>query len=187
MERVMVFIDGSNFYYGLLETLGHARIDFACFCDLLCGQKRRLVHAHYYNVPVRQATDPVRYAQQQKFFHGLRSILHFSLSLGRLVDRERQEECPQCGHQYVVSYRIEKGVDVELAVHMLASAFDDQFDTAILVSQDGDFVPAVAEVRRLRKAVENADFTQRLPSYLSKQCSKTIPLTSDLLDLCILR
>lgn len=95
MERVMVFIDGSNFYYGLLETLGHARIDFACFCDLLCGQKRRLIRAHYYNVPVRQATDPVRYAQQQKFFHGLRSILHFSLSLGRLVDREQQEECPQ--------------------------------------------------------------------------------------------
>lgn len=158
MERVMMFIDGSNFYYGLLDALGTAAIDFNIFGNLLCGQERRLVHTHYYNVRLRQAVDKLRYAEQQKFFSVLQSIPHFSLHTGRLVDRKREEICPKCGHQYNVSYQTEKGVDVFLAIHMLAYAFDNQYDTAILVRQDGDFAPAVAEVKRLRKRVENAEF-----------------------------
>lgn len=83
MDRVMVFIDGSNLYHGLHHEFGHARIDFIRFCDLLCGAQRRLVHTHYYNVPVRQATDPLEYAKQQKFFSKLQAIPHFTLHLGR--------------------------------------------------------------------------------------------------------
>ena len=52
MERVMIFIDGSNLYHGLKAAVGHARIDFGRFCTELCGSSRRLVHAHYYNVPL---------------------------------------------------------------------------------------------------------------------------------------
>ena len=187
MERVMVFIDGSNFYHGALEALGAAAVDFAVLCDLLCGQQRRLVHTHYYNVRLRQAVDKIRYSEQQRFFSILQSIAHFELHTGRLVDRDREEVCPQCGHVYGVSYQTEKGVDVQLAVHMLACAFDDQYDTAILMSQDGDFAPAVSEVRRLRKRVENAEFSHRLPSYLSKQCSGVIELTREFLVPCIIK
>ena len=35
MERVMIFIDGSNFYHGLKEVIGTARIDFTKFGDIL--------------------------------------------------------------------------------------------------------------------------------------------------------
>jgi len=77
MERVMIFIDGSNFYYGLRDALGTAKIDFDIFNNLLCGQERRLVHVHYYNVRLRQAVDKLRYAEQQKFFFS--STVHSSL------------------------------------------------------------------------------------------------------------
>ena len=185
MERVTVFIDGSNLYFGLLKKVGHARINLGAFCDLLCGQNRRLVHTYYYIVPVRQSTHPDEYAAQRRFFQALDQIPHFTRCLGRLVDRERNEKCPQCGHEYGVSFRIEKGVDVHLATDMLVYAFDDQYDTAILVSQDGDYVPAVKEVLRLRKRVENADFAYRLPSHLSKSCSASVPLTAALLQPCL--
>ena len=144
----MIFIDGSNLYYGLRDLLGHARLDFQAFCNMLCGPNRRLVHAHYYNVPLRQGDDPGAYAAQQKFLAQLRKIPHFTIHLGRLVDRDRDETCPSCSHKYSVKYRTEKGVDVQLAAHMLAFAFDNQYDTAILVSNDGDFAPVVAEVIR---------------------------------------
>src|SRR3989304_4940774 len=186
MERVMVFIDGSNFYHGLKRTLGHARIDFQKFCGLVCNSSRRLVHAHYYNVPLRQADDPIRYAAQQRFLSQLRKLPHFTLHLGRLVDRGRDEECPQCKSKYSVSYQTEKGVDVQLASHMLSFAFDNQYDTAVLVSNDGDFAPVVAEVLRLHKNVENAEFPLRLPSYLSKQCSSLIRLDGSYLGPCVL-
>ncbi len=184
MDRVMVFIDGSNLYYGLKEALGHARVDFQRFCSLLGGSSRRLVHAHYYNVPLRQVDDPVRYAGQQKFLAQLRKIPYFTIHLGRLVDREREETCPQCSAKYTVKYQTEKGVDVQIASHMLTFAFDNQYDTAILVSQDGDFAPVVAEILRLNKQVENAEFPHRLPSFLSRACSRVTRLDGPFLQGC---
>src|SRR5438552_18246116 len=77
--------------------------------------------------------------------------------------------------------RSEKGVDVQLAAHMLAFAFDNQYDTAILVSNDGDFAPVVAEVIRLNKTVENAEFSGRLPSFLSKCCTSVFGLDKTVL------
>lgn len=181
----MVFIDGSNLYHGLRDAFGHARLDFQAFCNTVCGPKRRLVHAHYYNVPVRQADDPGAYAAQQRFIAQLRKIPHFTIHPGRLVDRDRDETCPSCAHKYSVKYRTEKGVDVQLAAHMLAFAFDNQYDVAILVSNDGDFAPVVAEVLRLNKKVNNAEFDGRLPSFLSKCCTDVIALNKTFLKSCI--
>ncbi len=87
-------------------------------------------------------------------------------------------------HVLSAATHTEKGVDVHLAAHMLAHAFDNQYDAAILVSNDGDFAPAVAEVRRLHKQVVNADFVPRLPSHLSKSCDSTIPLNKKFLKPC---
>ena len=185
MERVMVFIDGSNFYHGLSRYVGQTRIDFQALCRLLCGSDRRLIHGHYYNVPLRQADNPVLYAGQQRFLAQLRRIPHFTVHLGRLVNRSREETCPTCSTVYSVAYQTEKGVDVQLAAHMLTFAFDDQYDTAILVSNDGDFTPVVGEVLRLNKRAENAEFPQRLPSFLSKSCSSIVRLDAAFLQPCL--
>jgi uncharacterized LabA/DUF88 family protein len=49
--------------------------------------------------------------------------------------------------------RRQKKVDVQLAVDMLSNAFSNNYDNAILVSGDLDFVPAVEEIFRLGKRV----------------------------------
>ncbi len=47
-ERVSIFIDGNNFYYGCKETIGTANIDFRKLIEALVGN-RDLAGAHYYN------------------------------------------------------------------------------------------------------------------------------------------
>jgi hypothetical protein len=39
-NKVMAFIDGSNFYHALKEARGHARIDFAQLVNGIVGQRR---------------------------------------------------------------------------------------------------------------------------------------------------
>lgn len=39
-ERVVVFIDGSNFYHCMMQELGSARIDFHEFAKLLAGGRK---------------------------------------------------------------------------------------------------------------------------------------------------
>ncbi len=51
-----------------------------------------------------------------------------------------------------------KGVDIALARDLLSHAFHDNYDVAVLVAGDGDFVPLVEEVKRLGKVVYVAFF-----------------------------
>jgi len=43
----------------------------------------------------------------------------------------------------------EKGVDVSLAIDLIQLTYDQAYDTAVIVSQDHDFGPAVALARRI--------------------------------------
>jgi len=46
-----------------------------------------------------------------------------------------------------------KGVDIALTKDVLSNAFHNNFDIAVLVAGDGDYVPLVEEVRQLGKVV----------------------------------
>jgi len=51
-----------------------------------------------------------------------------------------------------------KGVDIALTTDLLSNAYRDNFDSAVLVAGDGDYVPLVEEVKRLGKVVHVAFF-----------------------------
>ncbi len=52
----------------------------------------------------------------------------------------------------------EKGVDVSLAVAMVALACDSKLEKAYLVASDSDYQPAVAEIRKRKKKVVYVGF-----------------------------
>ncbi len=56
------------------------------------------------------------------------------------------------------------------AVDILVGAYENLYDTAILVSRDEDFKPVVRTIRRLRKKVENIFFRGGSSSRLRKTC-----------------
>jgi len=51
-----------------------------------------------------------------------------------------------------------KGVDIALATDLLGNAHRDNYDAAVLLAGDGDYVPLVEEVKRLGKQVHVAFF-----------------------------
>jgi hypothetical protein len=53
-----------------------------------------------------------------------------------------------------------KGVDIALSKDVLSHAFLDNYDVAILVAGDGDYVPLVSELKRLGKIVSVAFFSK---------------------------
>jgi len=139
---VMIFIDGSNLYHCLKQELGAVRIDMGKLVTKLCSD-RRLIRTYYYNAPINQGGDPEAYQSQQRFFERLRRIPYFEVKLGRLEKRPDGD-------------LVEKGVDIMMAVDMLQLAHRNVYDTAILVTGDGDFDYVVRLVKDLGKHVENA-------------------------------
>ena len=145
MERVCVFIDGSNLYHGVKALLPDKRIDIQKMIEALVGT-RDLTRTYYYNVPLSPQHDPTGARAQQRFFTALSRIPYLQVRLGRLEPR---------GDTF-----IEKGVDVKIAVDMLSMAVRNIYDIAILVSSDGDFAEAIRAVQELGKHVEVAHFAR---------------------------
>ena len=143
-ERVAIFIDGSNLYNGMRENLQNTRVNLAEFIEQL-RRERPLFRTYYYNATLTDDYDEDLRDGQQRFFESLRRIPYVTVRLGRL-------------HRRQDGSLVEKGIDVALAVEALALAYQDAYDSALLVSGDGDYVELVEGIKRTGKHVECAMF-----------------------------
>ena len=141
MKRVMIFIDGSNFYHNLKHGYQKTQIDFSKLIIKLTGANRELVRTYYYNAPVDRNVNEEEYKKQQIFFEAIKKIDSFEVKLGRLQGKQDGS-------------KVEKGTDVNIAVDMLTKGYKDQYDVAILISGDADLVQVVQEIKDLAKHVE---------------------------------
>ncbi len=179
MTRVSIFIDGNNFYYGLKKIYGNsknlANFNFEKFCGFLAN-KRDICSIFYYNAPLDITKDIEKYKSQQRFFEKIKRIPKFNLILCKLLKRKIKET-----NKF---YYIIKEDDIYMAVDLVKGAFKDAYDTAVLVSGDGDFVPAVRVAQEEKKIVENAYFKKSASNNLKQNCNESILLTKAILDKC---
>jgi len=177
MKRVAVFIDGNNFYFGLRKIYGKDKslknFDFQKFANFLAGNGK-IVDIFYYNAQLDREFNPKKFKSQKEFFNKLKAIPNFNLILCKLLKRNITGT-----NKY---YYILKEDDIHMAVDMVDGSADDNFDTAILVSGDGDFVPAVRSVKRRNKKVENIYFKGSSSKTLKNYCDKSLELTREILN-----
>lgn len=153
-NRVMVFIDGSNFYKGLSLVAGTGyRLDFGKFINYLIGD-RHLVRSYYYNVVLPEGESSAKV--HQGFINYIKSVPRVTVKLGKLEKR---------GSDFA-----EKGVDIQIAVDMVKLGIKRAYDTAILVSGDSDFTDVIKAVQDEGIIVENASF-EPISSYRLAQQS----------------
>ncbi len=163
-ERVSIFIDGSNFYHSL-KTLNISKsINFKNLIEEL-RKDRLLINVFYYNAPLDKDINSDKYWKQQKFFDILRKIPGFKVILCR-VRKDKKEDG---SFKFTV-----KGDDIHLASDLIGMAYENLYDTAIIVSGDGDFVPAIQRVQKLKKKVENVYFSSSFSSFLKKVCNSSL-------------
>jgi len=177
MKRVAIFIDGNNFYFGLRKLYGKEKslknFSFIKFADFL-AKKREVKDIFYYNAQLDREQNPNKYESQKQFFEKLRKISNFHLVLCKLLKRNITGTDK--------FYYIIKEDDIHMAVDMVENAGENKFDSAIIVSGDGDFVPAVQAVQRKNKEVENVYFKNSSSRNLQTHCNNSFELTRTILD-----
>lgn len=162
-DRVYIFIDGSNFYHGLKDNLQRVQVNFEAFASKLV-QGDDLIKTFYYNAPYPQQLDASRAQRQQQFFSYLKGIPNTYVILGRLERRSS-------------GLLVEKGVDVKLAADLIRLGYDDEYDRAIIISCDGDFVPAINFViNELNKTVTVAFVDGQKGYHIKKACVNAIKI-----------
>ena len=79
----------------------------------------------------------------------------------------------------------EKGVDVQLATDMITHSFRGNYDTAVLVAGDNDFVGALQALKDNGKNVEVALFgKERTSMYLRNVADRVVTIDGRLLKGC---
>lgn len=181
MDRVCIFIDGSNFYHALTEAGLPVNVDFGKLSSALTGPDRQHIHSYYYNTPlIRPRSDDPDFAakderrrRQQRFLNALRFVPNLTFRPGRF------QSVPG-------GALVEKGVDVMLAIDMLTLAFKDRYDVAALVSSDADFKRAIERIKyETGKIVELHQVAGSKAYDLITAASVYKPITREVIQACL--
>lgn len=160
----MIFIDGSNFYHSTWKI--GKKIKFKKLVKELVDE-RELINVFYYVANLDITIDEEKYWQHQKFLNMLRKIPKFKVILCTLRKIKKKDGT----YDFIL-----KGDDIHLASDLVDGANKDKYDTAILVSGDEDFVPAIKITQREGKKVENIYFSASSSNTLRVLCNKSICL-----------
>ena len=146
-RRVAVYVDGFNLYYGL-RSKGWRRyywLDLRRLSEQFLRTGQRLVLVRYFTAGVfAEPHDPDKPVRQNTYLEALETLPDLHVHKGYY--RAKEQRCSACGAVWQ-TYE-EKTTDVNIAVELLGDAQDDVFDTAIVVSGDGDLAGPVRAVRR---------------------------------------
>jgi len=169
MKKVIIYIDGSNFYFSVKKRFNQ-NIDIGKLCKKL-SEGHDLIKINYYIAPIGES-NPEMYSKQQKFFEKLRKVPKLNIVFGRLEKRKRDGK----------TYYVEKATDVNLALDLVLDAQSNDYDLAFLISNDGDFSgAATAAIQRFKKKIVYVAIgNQKSISYhLKKVSTKTQNLGED--------
>jgi uncharacterized LabA/DUF88 family protein len=152
--RTSFYIDGFNLYYGCLKHTAYKWLNLDQFCRLsLPPPRNQLNRIRYFTAPVNaRPHDPQQPIRQQTYLRALKTLpsveSHFGTYLESQV-RMRLVKPPPGGQAMALVLKSEeKGSDVNLASYLLVDGFEDEYDVAVVVSNDSDLVEPIRLVRR---------------------------------------
>ncbi len=151
--RTYVYIDGFNFYYGLVKGSNLKWLDMSKMCALyLPGYQ--VDQIRYYTAYVaKRDDDPQQIERQRVYVRALRTIPNLSVHFGRFLSKEKDmylaASTPGNPQFAKVVRTEEKGSNVNLATHLLYDGVQGLYDVAVVVSNDSDLEAAPIGVRSM--------------------------------------
>ncbi len=145
-ERALLLIDGGYLDF-LQRSFGSPRLDYGRMAAAICEHfDSRLLRCVYFNCLPYLSQSPTpeeqeAYRKKEGFYQRLQKLERFEVKLGRLAYRGMDESSGKPVLE-------QKQVDVLLAIEMVYASARRSVDTIILLSGDGDFLPAVELVKR---------------------------------------
>lgn len=145
--KASVYIDGYNFYYGCIKGTRYRWLDFSKLCGMLLP-KDEVKRIKYFTALVHpRPNDPEKLWRQQLYLRALQTIPKMEIVLGSFLSHEVRMPLAPAGTGYAnVIKTEEKGSDVNLATHLLLDAFKNEYELAVVVSNDSDLLTPIKVV-----------------------------------------
>lgn len=170
-RRVMIFIDGAYLRENLRKILGDDLINFTKLSNFLVslsnirGLQSEIIRIFYYDAIVDAKENLEEHKKQDEYFEKIRQTEFYEVRLGRLIKTNDKYK--------------QKGVDVLLSIDILSKAYENQFDIAIIVCGDDDFIDVVKSVKDIGKRVYGIYFRETVSKRLIDNFDVRLDITSN--------
>ncbi|MDP2187945.1 MAG: NYN domain-containing protein [Sphingobacteriaceae bacterium] len=140
-ERVTVYVDGFNLYFGMLEAGYHncKWLNLKALALSLLKPNQELHSINYFTS--RVSNNPSKQRRQTAYIEALETE-DIHMFYGHY--QKDSIVCKHCAH-FWPKYN-EKMTDVNIATQMLIDAYQDKYDMAMLISGDSDLVPPIKAI-----------------------------------------
>lgn len=141
-KRVTVYIDGFNLYHAIDEACKthHKWVNLFSLANSMLRDGEQLVAVNYYSAFATWL--PAKYKRHRTYVSALQ---HAGVNTVMGKFKKKDTSCKNCGTTW--TGHEEKESDVRLSIGLVADAFQDHFDRAIVISADSDLVPPIEFVR----------------------------------------
>jgi uncharacterized LabA/DUF88 family protein len=142
-ERVNVYIDGFNLYFGMLHAgfTSYKWLNLYQLAISLLKTNQELHEVKYFTS--RVSNDPFKQKRQNTYLEALEAT-GVKIYYGNY--QPNKIECKRCGNIWI-SYN-EKMTDVNISTNMIVDAYNNSYDMAMLISGDSDLVPPIKEIHQ---------------------------------------
>jgi uncharacterized LabA/DUF88 family protein len=202
-KKLILFVDASNVYHSLRKLdIDPTTIDMLKFYETITKRKNPTVR--FYDALKNLGDNPKQYSKQQQFHTELKKNPNLTIHLGKLqrINEASQKNidyyaktlgfCKECLRKLTAFVQAiganrqhrEKGVDVRIAVDLLALADTNEYGLAILLSGDADLAPAAKHVIEKGKKVINAHFGNNSSKELRDTCTNQFMINPETIKKC---
>lgn len=194
MHKAMAFIDYQNFNINLITHYGGKEglknINYVSLSKVI--NERIPLNSELmktYLFAYKPSDTLMQLDQYSRYYNWLTTIKNTPYME---VIEGRQEIRPVKGRTFDINdttsfTTAEKETDINMAVHMVAKAFQNAYDIAVLISGDTDYVPVVEMLHSIGKTVVIAPFPHQDISRYNGICDDHVILHDNILDLAVTR
>ncbi len=150
MKKTIVYVDAFNLYYGAVRGTPYKWLDLSKMCDCLLPHND-IIQIKYFTALIKgRESDPQQPQRQKIFLRALQTIPNLEIIYGHFLSHSVRlplvKPSGKSQYAYVIKTE-EKGSDVNLATHLLNDAYQDQYEVAVVVSNDSDLLAPIKIVK----------------------------------------
>ncbi|MGE0004087.1 MAG: NYN domain-containing protein [Parvibaculaceae bacterium] len=148
--RVYVYVDGFNFYYRALKDTPFKWLNLHSLATRLLRPGDQVEAIRYFTARVSpRAGNPGAPRRQQILLSALATLPNFHVHYGRFLPKTKRRPLVSNPAQFVeILDTEEKGLDVNLAVHLVNDGWRKRYDLALVISQDTDLIEPIRIVAK---------------------------------------
>jgi uncharacterized LabA/DUF88 family protein len=149
--KTYVYIDAFNLYFGCVKNTPYKWLDLSKVCNILLPQ-HEIQRIKYFTAHVKALPNsPSAPLRQQIYLRALATLPNLEIIYGHFLSHHVRMPLANPGFGQPKTVEVikteEKGSDVNLAIHLLHDAYQNRYESAVIVSGDSDLLAAVQIVK----------------------------------------